>query len=170
MKITTLIILLLSALMAKAEVSEVSEQHFIVSIKTTLTTPRDQAYQQFLQIGDWWQDSHTWFGDASTMTIEPKAGGCFCERNGNKQALHMTIAQVNPEVSIQMIGGLGPLQSLAVNGHMLWKFESTEDGNTKLTLTYRVTGFVNQNTEDWSKAVNAVLQQQVDNLRTKFER
>ena len=164
MKITAFIILLLASFIAKAEVREVSDQHFIVSIKTTLMAPKEQAYQQFLQIGDWWQDSHTWFGDASAMSIEPEAGGCFCERNGDKQALHMTIAHVNPGISVQMIGGLGPLQSLAVNGHMLWNFESTEDGNTTLTLTYRVTGFINQNTEDWSKAVNGVLQQQVDSL------
>ncbi|MBD3668144.1 MAG: SRPBCC domain-containing protein [Kangiella sp.] len=164
MKIITLVISLLVTVPAQAEVTEVSEQHFTISIETTLKAPSDQAYQQFLQIGDWWQDSHTWFGDASTMSIEPKAGGCFCERNGDKQALHMTIAHVNPGISVQMIGGLGPLQSLAVNGHMLWKFESTEDGNTTLTLTYRVTGFINQNTEDWSKAVNGVLQQQVDSL------
>lgn len=169
MKVTACIILLLASVMTKAEVSEVSEQHFIISIKTTLMAPKEQAYQQFLQIGDWWQDSHTWFGDASAMTIEPKAGGCFCERNGDKQALHMTIAHVNPGISVQMIGGLGPLQSLAVNGHMLWNFESTEDGNTTLTLTYRVTGFVNQKTKDWSKAVNGVLQQQVESLKTKFE-
>lgn len=164
MKITAFIILLFTTFMGKAEVSEVSDQHFIVSIDATLMAPRDQAYKQFLQIGDWWQDSHTWFGDASAMSIELEAGGCFCERNGDKQALHMTVSNINPEISIQMTGGLGPLQSLAVNGHMLWKFESTEDGNTTLTLTYRVTGFINQNTEDWSKAVNGVLQQQVDSL------
>lgn len=167
MKIITLVITLLVTVVAQAEVTEVSEQHFTISIETTLKAPSDQAYQQFLQIGDWWQDSHTWFGDASAMTIEPKAGGCFCERNGEQQALHMTISQINPNKSIHMTGGLGPLSSLAVNGYMTWTFEETENKTTNLKLNYRVTGFVNQKTEDWAKAVDGVLMQQVGNLKVK---
>lgn len=164
MKITTFIILLLTLVIAKAEVSEVSEQHFIVTINTSINAPSDQVYEQFVEIGEWWIDSHTWFGDASAMTIEPKAGGCFCERNGEQQALHMTISQINPNKSIHMTGGLGPLSSLAVNGYMTWTFEATEDNSTSLKLNYRVTGFVNQKTEDWAKAVDGVLMQQVSNL------
>lgn len=169
MKITSFFLILLATVAAKAEVSEVSEQHFTITINTTINAPSSQVYDQFVKIGEWWQDSHTWFGDASAMTIEPKAGGCFCERNSEQQALHMTISHISPGNSIHMTGGLGPLASLAVNGYMTWNFEATENNSTNLKLNYRVTGFVNQKTEDWAKAVDGVLKQQVGNLKTVFE-
>lgn len=168
MKITGFFCILLATVAAKAEVSEVSEQHFTVTINTTINASSSQVYDQFIKIGEWWQDSHTWFGDASKMTIEPKAGGCFCERNGKQQALHMTVSQINPNASIHMTGGLGPLSSLAVNGYMTWSFEETENKITNLKLNYRVTGFVNQKTEDWANAVDGVLQHQMGNLTDKL--
>ena len=169
MKIIVLILILFTATASQAEVTEVSEQHFVISINTTIDVPSSKVYEQFIDIGEWWQDSHTWFGDATKMTIEAKAGGCFCERNGEQQALHMTISQINPGKSIHMTGGLGPLSSLAVNGYMTWTFEVTEDNTTSLKLNYRVTGFVNQKTEDWAKAVDGVLMQQVGNLEERFK-
>ena len=170
MKIITLLLLVLAAATTKAEVTEVSEQHFVISINIAIDAPSNQVYDQFIQIGQWWQDSHTWFGDASKMTIEPKANGCFCERNGEQQAVHMTLSQINPGKSVHMTGGLGPLSSLAVNGYMTWNFEATEDNTTNLKLNYRVTGFVNQKTEDWAKAVDGVLMQQVKNLTKKLNK
>ncbi len=170
MKIIVLILILFTATASQAEVTEVSEQHFVININTTIDVPSSEAYDQFVQIGEWWQDSHTWFGDASKMIIEAKAGGCFCERNGEQQALHMTISQINPSKSVNMTGGLGPLSSLAVNGYMTWNFEATEDNRTNLKLNYRVTGFVNQKTEDWAKAVDGVLMQQVEKLTDKLNK
>ncbi|ACV26393.1 SRPBCC family protein [Kangiella koreensis] len=169
MKITSLFLLIFTTVIAKAEVSEVSEQHFTININTAIEAPIGEVYDQFIQIGDWWQDSHTWFGDASKMSIEPEAGGCFCERNNEQQALHMTISQINLGKSLHMTGGLGPLSSLAVNGYMTWSFEETDNKTTNLKLNYRVTGFVNQKTEDWAKAVNGVLQQQLENLKSKLQ-
>lgn len=169
MKIIAFIFIALATTATQAEVTEVSEQHFVISINTTVNASSSKVYEQFIEIGEWWQDSHTWFGDATKMTIEPKANGCFCERNGEQQALHMTISQINLGKSIHMTGGLGPLASLAINGYMTWTFESTEDNTTKLKLNYRITGFVNQQTEDWAKAVDGVLMQQVSNLKTIFE-
>lgn len=169
MKIIAFIFIALATTATQAEVTEVSEQHFVISINITINAPSSKVYEQFIEIGEWWQDSHTWFGNATKMTIEPKANGCFCERNGEQQALHMTISQINPGKSIHMTGGLGPLQSLAVNGYMTWNFEAAEDNTTNLKLNYRVTGFVNQKTEDWAKAVDGVLMQQVSNLKTIFE-
>lgn len=166
----TLVTLVWATTSAKAEVTEVSEQHFVISINTTIDAPSSKVYKQFIEIGEWWQDSHTWFGDATKMTIEPKAGGCFCERKGKQQTLHMTILHIDPDKSVHMTGGLGPLQSLAVNGYMAWSFEEVKDNSTNLKLNYRVTGFVNQKTKDWAKAVDGVLMQQMENLTDKLNK
>ncbi len=170
MRIITFLFFVFATAATKAEVTEDSEQHFVISINIAIDAPSNQVYDQFIQIGEWWQDSHTWFGDASKMTIESHAGGCFCERNREQQALHMNISHINPGHSVHMTGGLGPLASLAINGYMTWTFEATEDNTTNLKLNYRVTGFVNRQTADWAKAVDGVLMQQVSNLQKKFVR
>ena len=66
------------------------------------------------------------------MTIEAKAGGCFCEKSEEKEVLHMTVSYVEPNKEIRMVGGLGPLQMLGVHGGMSWKFEAIDANTTKI--------------------------------------
>ena len=163
------VLTLLASHNANAIVSAQSKQHFSVKIETTIKAPADEVYQQFINIGDWWESSPTWFGDASKMYIEPKANGCFCEVNGDKEALHMTVSMVMPNKNVQMVGGLGPLQSMGVYGHMSWSFEEKTTGLTTLTMTYLVKGFVGEESEMMAKAVDSVLNIQVKNLESKFK-
>ncbi|GAA0214514.1 SRPBCC family protein [Kangiella japonica] len=153
---------------AKALVSTQSKQHFSINIETTIKAPAEEVYQQFLSVGDWWESSHTWFGDATKMYIEPKANGCFCEVNGDKEAMHMTVSMVMPNKNVQMLGGLGPLQSMGVYGHMSWSFEEKTKGLTTLTMTYLVKGFVGEESEMMAKAVDSVLNTQIKNLESTF--
>lgn len=164
----TLISILLISWHANAKVQTHSEQHFSVEIESVISAPVDKVYRQFLNIGEWWDSSHTWFGDASKMYLEPKAGGCFCEVDGYKQALHMTVTHVNPNKQLNMTGGLGPLQSMGVSGHMSWTFDKTEEGLTKLTLTYTVRGFAGENVKGIANAVDGVLSAQILQLAAKF--
>ncbi|GAA4356338.1 SRPBCC domain-containing protein [Kangiella marina] len=161
--------ILLTSLSADAIVSAQSKQHFMVKIETTIKAPAEEVYQQFINIGDWWESSHTWFGDASKMYIEPKANGCFCEVNGEQEALHMTVSMIMPNKNVQMVGGLGPLQSMAVYGHMSWSFKEPTKGLTTLTMTYLVKGFVGEESEMMAKAVDGVLAIQINNLKSTFK-
>lgn len=173
MKLITSIIMLILVVVttpgAQALVSTQSKQHFSVKIETTIKASVEEVYQQFLSVGDWWESSHTWFGDATKMYIEPKANGCFCEVNGDKEAMHMTVSTVIPNKNIQMIGGLGPLQSMAVSGHMSWSFETPAEGMTKVTLKYLVKGFTGEESEIMAKAVDSVLATQLSNLEKTFK-
>ncbi|WP_223670462.1 SRPBCC family protein [Kangiella shandongensis] len=164
----TLIATLMVSWHANAEVQTQSEQHFSVKIESVINAPVDKVYRQFLNVGEWWDSSHTWFGDASKMYIESKAGGCFCEVDGDQQALHMTVTQVNPNKNVQMSGGLGPLQSMGLYGHMSWSFDNTEKGFTKLTLTYIARGFAGEDVKDIANAVDGVLSEQVSHLNSQF--
>ena len=160
---------LLASNNAEAIVSAQSKQHFSVKIETTIKAPVEEVYQQFINVGDWWESSHTWFGDASKMYIEPRANGCFCEVNGDKEAMHMTVSMVMPNKNVQMVGGLGPLQSMGVYGHMSWNFEEKTKGLTTLTMTYLVKGLVGEESNMMAKAVDSVLNTQVKNLESKFK-
>ena len=56
-------------------------------------------------VGRWWPADHTWWGDASKLSISDKAGGCFCELNGAQQAWHMTVTFTDPGKLLRMTGG-----------------------------------------------------------------
>ena len=91
-------------------------------------------------VGKWWPADHTWWGDASKLSISQKVGGCFCEMNGVQQAWHMTVVFVDPGKTMRMTGGLGPLQGMGLSGALEWRF-AEENGGTRITLWYRAGGY-----------------------------
>lgn len=151
-----------------AKVLSKSPSGFQLSISTPIEKPVEDVYQQFLAVGDWWEDDHTWFGDSSKMSIDPRVNGCFCEIDADKQALHMTLSYVEPNKEIRMLGGLGPLQMMAVHGAMSWQFKRIENG-TELVLTYTVTGFDGMELDKITDIVDQVQQTQINNLKALLE-
>ena len=67
-----------------------------------------------------------------------------------------------------MRGGLGPLQSLGVEGSQSWTL-APADGGTRLELTYRVGGYLAEGLDGWAPAVDSVLAQQLERLRLYAE-
>lgn len=149
---------------AVSQVVEVGEHGFVISVERTVPTSHERAYQQFIQVKNWWSSEHTYFGDSNNLTIDAKAGGCFCEINGTKQVLHMTVSYVDPNNEIRMVGGLGPLQMMGVQGGMVWKFEKIDEKTTKIVHRYQVVGFVAGGLAKIADAVNQVQTLQVDRL------
>src|SRR5688572_7972880 len=66
---------------ASADVRESSPNLFVTERSVITTAPPATVYQALTRkVGTWWESEHTWSGKAANMSIEPKAGGCFCER------------------------------------------------------------------------------------------
>jgi uncharacterized protein YndB with AHSA1/START domain len=151
-----------------AEVSSSDNHGFVIKIERVVDVDQQTAYQQFLNVGQWWNDEHTWFGKASDMSIDAKAGGCFCEKQGNKEAVHMMVSYVEPNKEIRMTGGLGPLQMLGVHGGMSWKFEQTADNKTKITHHYQVVGYMQGGLKGLAPIVDKVQTTQVEGLVKKL--
>lgn len=162
MRILSLLLLLPS--LSFADVLYNAPNGFQLKIEREVQVTQEQAYQQFLMVNQWWHPDHTWFGDASALTIIPAIGNCFCERSGDKQALHMNISYVDPNNEIRMVGGLGPLQMLGITGGMSWKFEAINDTSSKITFHYQVTGFMNGGLDKLSPVVDSVQTIQMDRL------
>lgn len=159
-----LLLLILIPSLSFADVLYSTPNGFQLKIEREVQVNRKQAYQQFLMVNQWWHPDHTWFGDASGLTITPAIGNCFCERDGDKQALHMSISYVDPNNEIRMVGGLGPLQMLGVTGGMSWKFEAINDTRSKITFHYQVTGFMNGGLDKLAPIVDNVQTIQIDRL------
>jgi hypothetical protein len=52
----------------------------------------------------------------------------------------MTVTFVDPEHTLRMTGGLGPLQGMGLDGALEWRLGKVE-GGTKITLWYRAGGY-----------------------------
>lgn len=159
-----LIIILLVPFFSKAQVINSSEHGFKLTLVSQVNVNQVTAYQQFIKINQWWSSEHTWFGNAKNLTLAPKVGGCFCEIDDKKQALHMTITYVVPNNEIRMVGGLGPLQMMGVTGGMSWTFEETDTNKTTITLNYHATGYLDTGLDKMAPFVDRVQRQQLDRL------
>jgi hypothetical protein len=64
---------------ALAEVKSVAPNGFEVATMATIAAPADRVYSALGEVGRWWSPSHTFSRDAARLSIELRAGGCFCE-------------------------------------------------------------------------------------------
>ncbi|MET1161618.1 MAG: SRPBCC domain-containing protein, partial [Pseudoxanthomonas sp.] len=125
---------------AQARIVDQAPNGFTIENSEWVAADPQTAWKGFLQVGKWWPADHSWWGDASRLSISDKAGGCFCEINGAQQAWHMTVTFVDPGKLMRMTGGLGPLQGMGLSGALEWRF-AKENGGTRITLWYRAGGY-----------------------------
>ncbi len=159
---------------AFAEVAETRADGFVTQDVVTVAASPRETWLALIKPGDWWNDAHSWSGDAANLTLTPQAGGCFCERipgedrpdgfslDGSVQ--HMSVIQAYPLRVLRMRGGLGPLQSEPATGILTITLEEIE-GGTRIRWEYNVGGPMRYEIEEISKAVDGVMTQQLHGLR-----
>jgi len=155
---------------ALSEVISSNTIGFQINIKRTVNVNSKQAYAQFLKIGEWWNADHTYFGQSKNLSIQAKAGGCFCEKSNGREVLHMTVSFVDPGNEIRMVGGLGPLQMMGINGGMSWKFIAINENQTDIIHHYQVSGYSKDGLEFLAPIVDKVQSLQVDSLVEKLHK
>ncbi len=112
----------------------------------------------------WWHPEHTWSGAASNLSLNARAGGCFCERLPNGGSVeHARVVFVKPPEVLRLQGALGPLQDMGVLGVLTFKVAPAAEGST-VTLTYTVNGNLPADPKGLAAAVDQVLTQQLDRL------
>ncbi len=135
-----LAIALLFAAAAHAKVVSQSANGFVVTHEADVAVDPKAAYDAFVKIGSWWNDAHSFSGAAKNISIEPKAGGCWCEALPNGGSVqHMTVVHANPGALLVFNGGLGPLQFMGVAGSMKVSFQAQGKG-THVSVVYAVGG------------------------------
>lgn len=134
--------LLLAAPVAMAEVTAKSPAGFVSEHTLILAAPPKEAMTRFAEdVHLWWDASHSFAGSAAAFSMTLKAGGCFCETSADGVSVeHLRVVNVQPGRSVTFHGGLGPLQSMAVSGVMLFQFLPHEEG-TQLKYRYAVGGY-----------------------------
>lgn len=153
-----------------AELQHLAETGFIVENKIEVAADVATSWKAFVEeVDNWWPKDHSWWLDQGTFTIDPRAGGCFCERAGDgRSAEHMRVSFVDPEKMLTMTGGLGPLQGMGMFGALTFTFTES-DGGTVVTMTYKVNGINPDGFEELAPVVDMVQGLQIGGLKTFLE-
>jgi len=154
---------------AAAEVKSAAPNGFEVASITTVAAPPERVYAALGEVGHWWSPAHTFSKDAANLSIELRAGGCFCERlkqGGSVQ--HLQVVYAVPGEGLRLRGGLGPLQVEGVDGTLSWTLKPAE-GGTSVTQSYVVGGYIRSGMEQWAPRVDRVLDEQLQRLKSFVE-
>ena len=83
---------------AKAEVVESSDSGFLARNEALINAAPLRVYSALTErIASWWDPAHTFSGDARNLSIDPKPGGCFCERLADNGGVrHLTVVLLSP--------------------------------------------------------------------------
>lgn len=147
MKRTWFLCLLACSTSVAADVRDASGAGFTIENTRVVPVAPQAAWQGLVaDVDRWWPKDHSWWGNASTLRIEARAGGCFCETvqsdpPGGRQAEHMRVVFVDPGKLLRMAGGLGPLQDMGLHGALEFRLVP-EGAGTRITLWYRAGGYM----------------------------
>ena len=147
-----------------ASAADVAPAGFLVRYELAVGAPPVKVYASLINVGSWWSEKHTYSGDSRNLSIDARAGGCFCEKLPTGSVEHMRVVFLKANEVLRMTGALGPLQASGVSGAMTWRLSPAGNG-TKLELTYSVGGFMPGGFESIAPAVESVLREQAERLK-----
>jgi uncharacterized protein YndB with AHSA1/START domain len=167
--LASLLLAIAGAVPALAEVKSVTPNGFEVVSVATIAAPAERVYSAIGEVGRWWSPSHTFSRDAANLSLELRAGGCFCERlKGGGSVQHLQVVYAAPGEGLRLRGALGPLQVEGVDGALAWTLKPTE-GGTSFTQSYVVGGYIRSGMEQWASRVDRVLDEQLQRLKSFVE-
>lgn len=164
------VVVLGAPLVAAPAAAQAPATGFEVRHEASIAGAPAQVFQALVEdVGQWWNPSHTYSGDAANLSIDARPGGCFCESfPDGGGAEHMRVVFVAPGEMLRLSGGLGPLQAFGVAGSLTWTLTGTADG-TRVEWSYAVGGFMEDGFEAMAPAVGAVLGEQLQRLQRFVE-
>ncbi len=151
---------------AHAEVRAAAADHFVIHAEREVAASPDEAWRAVTRLNRWWNDSHTYSGNARNLSFEPRAGGCWCERWNGQSIEHGRIVLVMEREGVRTLriaGALGPLQELGVNGVLTFTVAPLASG-AKIEMSYRVSGDTGLALDTLAPIVDGVLMEQFGRL------
>ncbi len=170
--IAACIVLATLASPAGAAVKDQSAAGFTLENEAVVAVDAATAWDALVDDVDrWWPKDHTWWGAESKLSIDARAGGCFCEIDGQRQAQHLEVVFIDPGKLLRMTGGLGPLQGMGLHGVLEFRLEPVQgpDGDerrdmTRIVLHYRAGGYAPDHIGAFAPVVDRVQATQLKGL------
>jgi uncharacterized protein YndB with AHSA1/START domain len=160
---------ILGAAAARAEVVESGPGGFTQRQSVTIAAPPAAVWAVLVKPALWWSSEHTFSGDASRLSLNPRAGGAWTEALPDGGSVrHLEVVFIDPPAVLRMEGALGPLQAWGVAGHLTFALKAV-GATTKLVETYVAGGHAPDGLDKIAPAVDGVLGQQVERLKARVE-
>jgi uncharacterized protein YndB with AHSA1/START domain len=154
----------LAAPPAAGEVTGQSPSGFATAGTVTIAARPERVWATLVQPGRWWNAEHSWSGNAANLSLDPRAGGCFCEALPNGGSVeHMRVIYADPGRQLRLSGALGPLQGEGLAATLTVTLESS-GGETKLAWSYKVGGYTDLSRVQIAAAVDGVVSEQFGRL------
>ena len=173
MRISTIVFVMLAVSVsasARADVVAKSAAGFVSKHELIISAPPQRVFRALTdEVGRWWNPEHSYSGVAANFSLDARAGGCFCEQLKDGSVAHMTVVFVERDSVLRMVGALGPLQSMAVNGSMTFALARTDSGGTRLEYEYAVGGYSPDGLEGIAEPVDRVQLGQLQRLQRFVE-
>jgi len=152
-----------------AEVADVAPGGFTVSESVHIAAPAEKVYAALVEPQHWWSSKHTFSGNAANLTLDAKAGGCWCEAMPDGGSVeHMTVVFASPGKTLRLRGAMGPFQAMATETVMTWSLKPVGDG-TDVTLVSATGGYVKGGLESLAPVVDHVFGEQINRLKSYLE-
>jgi hypothetical protein len=151
---------------AQAEVKQAAADGFLLAYSAPVSATPAKAWVDLAQVQHWWSDEHTWSGKAANLSLQPTAGGCFCERWPQGSAEHGHVVMALPERLLRLDASLGPLQEFALKGMLSFWIKAGEEGKGAVfDVEYRVNGAAASGLDQLAPQVDSVLGAQIGRLQ-----
>jgi hypothetical protein len=154
---------------ARADVLDSAAGGFTLKISVDIHASTHDVYTHLLRVADWWDSAHTFSGNSHNLRLEAIPTGCFCEdfRNGGG-VRHMDVVYVEPDKTLVLRGGLGPLQRMAASASMTLALTATPDG-ANLEVTFAAAGYLPAGMNTLAAPVDGIITEQVNRLKRLVE-
>jgi uncharacterized protein YndB with AHSA1/START domain len=164
-----IVLALLSVAPARAEVVDVAQNGMEIKQVVHIAAPPEKVWAALIVPARWWSSDHSVSGDAANITIDPRVGGCWCEKLPNGGGVvHMEVTHIAPPKTLVFRGALGPFYNLAADGALSYTIAAS-GAETDLTLVFRAGGYVKEGFQKWAQPVDDVFAQQMGNLKKHLE-
>jgi uncharacterized protein YndB with AHSA1/START domain len=148
---------------AGAEVKFAQADAMLIEHRYTIAAPALKVWETLVHPELYWPADHTWSGKRESLSIDPVAGGCYCERWDGGSAVHGRVVMAVPGKALTLNSALGPFLEMAVSGILAIKLEE-KDGVTTAIMTYRVSGDAEHKLDQLAPFVDPVLGMQFGNF------
>lgn len=158
---------------AHSAVTASSDAGFAIEHRVELAADAAATYAMLVRPDRWWSGDHSYSGDSANLTLDARAGGCFCEtipvKGGDTGSIeHARVIYALPGRQLRLSGALGPLQTEGAVGTLDIAISSKGEGVT-VTMTYVVGGYMRTAPEKLAPLVDQVLGEQLGRLKRAVE-
>jgi hypothetical protein len=157
---------LFTPLSAHADVAAATPTSFLIQAEADVSATPDQVWRRLARVESWWSDGHTYSGDASNLSLQARAGGCWCERWDGQSVEHGRVVMAMNHEGVRTLrvnAALGPLQDMGATGVLTFTIAPLASG-AKITMTYRVSGDVGLGLDQVAPHVDLVMMEQFTRL------